>query len=180
MILGQEEKPPLNDDTLEHFGIKGMKWGVRKDDHPGASRKTNHEARKDANEFARAKMFFGEGAGNRRKLIKATVEAKSKKDPTYKAAFDHHLANQDMSTHAEKARSERSRKNVKNSVGKNVRAANRAINGPFASGAAVALGLTAYGGLKATGMDKKIMAAGKGFINQQKFGTKVDLSFLNN
>jgi hypothetical protein len=26
-----EEKPPLNDELLVHFGIKGMRWGVRKD-----------------------------------------------------------------------------------------------------------------------------------------------------
>ena len=84
-----------------------MKWGVRRDNPSGVSRKTNREARKDAQEFARAKMFYGEGAGTRRKLIKAKVEGKSKKDPNYKKAFDQHLSNQDMSKHAEKARGER-------------------------------------------------------------------------
>lgn len=38
------------DDYLEHFGVKGMKWGVRR------------EARKDAKESARAKMYYGEAA----------------------------------------------------------------------------------------------------------------------
>jgi hypothetical protein len=173
-----EQKPPLDEALLMHFGVKGMKWGVRKTDYAGASRQTNRQARKDAQEFARAKMFYGEGAGTRRKLIKNTVEAKAKKDPTYKAAFDHHLAQQDMSQHAQKARSERSRKNAKASIGKNVRAVNRAVNGPFASGAAVAIALSAYGGLKASGLDKKVMSAGKAFMNQQKYGTKIDLSFL--
>lgn len=60
---------------LMHYGVKGMKWGVRR------------RARRDAKEFTQAKMYYGEGAGNRRKLIKATVKARSK-DPFYKSEFD--------------------------------------------------------------------------------------------
>lgn len=36
MIIGQEEKPPLNE--LAHFGIKGMKWGQRKPEDPPTPR----------------------------------------------------------------------------------------------------------------------------------------------
>lgn len=97
------------EDFLAHYGVKGMKWGVRKDRPAGVSARTNREARKDAQEFARAKMFYGQGAGNRRKLIKATVEAKKKRDPSYAKAFDHHVERQDFSTHATKARKERKR-----------------------------------------------------------------------
>jgi hypothetical protein len=166
-FLTHSDKPPLDDDILIHYGIKGMRWGQRKNqDYPGASRATNKEARKDAQEFARAKLFYGEGAGTRRKLIKAS--------------FDHHLDQQNLSQHASAARGERRRKDAKAKVGKNVRAANRAINGPFASGAAVAIAVSAYGGLKASGLDKKVMSAGRSFINSTKYGTKVDLSFLNN
>ena len=83
---------------LAHYGVKGMKWGVRR------------AAKKDAKEFARAKMFYGEGAGNRRKIIEAKVEGRSAKDPTYKKLFEEHLAKQDPSRHATKAVSERHRK----------------------------------------------------------------------
>lgn len=71
---------------LYNYGVKGMRWGVRR------------RATKDAKEFARAKMFYGEGAGTRRKLIKATVEERSK-DPQYKKAFDEALSKQNMSKH---------------------------------------------------------------------------------
>lgn len=86
---------------LMHYGVKGMKWGVR---------------RRDAKEFTQAKMYYGEGAGNRRKLIKATVKARSK-DPFYKSEFDKAVANTDMSKRATQARRQRGRKNARNSAG---------------------------------------------------------------
>lgn len=117
------------DDELAHFGVMGMKWGVRKGDYPGASSSVNKEARKDAEESARAKQFYGEGAGTRRKLIKATVEGKSRKITGYKEAFDHHLANQDTSKHASKAISERHRKNAVKSTTKTARGVRHILNG---------------------------------------------------
>lgn len=82
---------------LMHYGIKGMKWGVRR------------RARRDAKEYTQAKMYYGEGAGNRRKLVKATVKARSK-DPFYKSEFDKAVANTDMSKRASQARRQRGRK----------------------------------------------------------------------
>ena len=109
---------------LYHYGIKGQKWGVRRyQNEDGTYTETGkkrrrtigeavhearvkHTARKDAKESARAKMFYGEGAGNRRKLIKATVAERSK-DPLYKEAYEEALQKQDMSKHATRASMER-------------------------------------------------------------------------
>lgn len=132
---------------LYHHGVKGMKWGVRKQ---------QHQAKKDAKEYARAKMFYGEGAGTRRKLIKATVNQRSK-DPVYKKAFDEALSNQDMSKHATKARSERKRKDVTNEVKKTGRGVINIVAGhPERVGATLAVAGAAYSAAHKYGVDKKI------------------------
>lgn len=150
------------EDFLAHVGVKGMKWGVRKNNVEGVSSRTNKDARKDAEEFARAKMFYGTGAGNRRKLIKSTVEAKVKKDPDYKKAFDHHLDQQDMGKHASKAQSERRRKDVTSSTTKTARGVHRQLTGGFGTvslaSAVVAAGVV---GARKTGVDQVIMNAAK-------------------
>lgn len=98
---------------LKHYGVIGMRWGVRHDkEKSGINRRTAKRAQKDAKEYARAKMFYGEGAGTRRKLIKNTVKERSK-DPNYKKAFDEALANQDMAKHVKKAQHERTRKDIR-------------------------------------------------------------------
>lgn len=125
----------MTDDVVEeflaHFGKKGMKWGVRNNSSSTISRATNKEAKKDAEEFARAKLFYGQGAGTRRKLIKNTVEAKAKRDPNYKKAFDSHFANQNLADHAQKARSERHRKDTVSTTTKTAKGVHRQLTGGF-------------------------------------------------
>lgn len=126
-----------------------MKWGIRR------------KARKDAKEYARAKMFYGQGAGTRRKLIKATVDERSK-NPEYKKAFDEALSKQDMSKHASKAKTERKVKDTKNAVAKIGRGIVNIVTGhPERLGATLAVAAAAYGVAHKTGADKIIANTAK-------------------
>lgn len=132
---------------LYHYGVKGMKWGVRKQ---------RKQAKKDAKEYARAKMFYGEGAGTRRKLINNTVKQRSK-DPTYKKAFDEALSKQDMAKHAAKARGERKRKDAASTASRTGKGIVNIVTGhPERLGAGMAAGYTAYQVAKRTGADKVV------------------------
>ncbi len=164
----------MMNNELYHHGVEGQKWGVKNGPpYPLGSgmspRKAQSRAKKDAKEYARAKMFYGEGAGTRRKLIKNIVNERSK-DPVYKQAFDEALSRQDMAKHAEKAKSERHRKDAANTVAKTGRGLANIISGhPERAGAALVatttvVGLTAAVAHK-TGVDKVIANAAKQKVN---------------
>lgn len=146
----------MYNDELYHYGVKGMKWGVRR------------KAKKDAKEYARAKMFYGEGAGTRRKLIKNTVEQRSK-DPEYKKAFDEELAKQDMAKHVSKAKAERKRKDTANAVAKTGRGVVNAITGhPERLGAAMLGAYSVYQFAHKTGVDRVVAQNAKKTFSQVK------------
>lgn len=109
---------PDDPSDIYHYGVKGMKWGVRR------------EAKHDARESVRAAMSYGEGAGNRRKLINKSVEAKKKKNPNYAEAFDYYREREDVAKAGQNARRWRKKQDRKKKA-KSVR-----------SGAARALGYT--------------------------------------
>lgn len=147
------------EEFLAHYGVSGMKWGQRKSAIPGVSAKTSREARKDADEFAKAKMFYGDGAGTRRKLIKAKVESKSSKDPSYKKAFDHHLGNQDLGKRASQARGERKRKDTVATTAKTARGVKNLV---MKTGAPVTLGaLAVYGAYQNPAIRNSVTKASK-------------------
>lgn len=133
-----------NYNELCHHGVKGMKWGVRK---------ANRMAKRDAKEYARAKMYYGEGAGNRRKLIKAKVNECSK-DQNYKEAFEKHLSNQDMAKHATKAKTERVTKTAVKSTVKTGRGIVNAALGNIGRASATAAAIYTVGHV--TGANKVI------------------------
>lgn len=132
-------------DVLCHYGVKGMKWKERH-----AQRKTIRQAKKDAKELARAKMYYGEGAGNRRKLINATINERSKNNKLYKQTLDNEMLNKDWAKEAAGAKSERRRNNIRKSTKKTVRGAFNTITGnPVArSAAGIAVGTAALAYLR--------------------------------
>lgn len=106
---------------LYHYGVEGMHWGVRRyqpypSDYHGDGKytgrsnreikKTLKMAKKDAKRYANAKMYYGEGAGTRRKLLKAELD-KKQKDPVYKEAFGRYAENADYARSAQRAKVER-------------------------------------------------------------------------
>lgn len=153
--------------SLMHYGVKGMKWGVRRYQNPDGSltkagqRRARHDAKKqdrmakkDAKEFARAKMFYGEGAGNRRKLIKATVENRRKNSDVYSEAFDKYLAEQDMAKHASAAKRERIARTTTSNTLKTGRGLVNAAMGNIGRASATAASI--YIVAHATGLDAQI------------------------
>lgn len=122
------------EDFLEHFGVKGMHWGISKT--PGVSNRVNKMAAKDAKEHVRAKLFFGEGAGTRRKLIKAKTEHNRKFVSGYGKAFDIHLSRQDFSQHSTKAVKERHSIDRKDRNKKRAGAVARRLTGEWGTQAA--------------------------------------------
>lgn len=146
---------------LMHYGVLGMKWGVRKDKRE--AKKQDRLAKKDAKEYARAKMFYGEGAGNRRKLIKATVNERSK-DKRYAESFEKYLNSQDMAKHASAAKKERAARTTGKTVAKTARGVVRQAAG--ITGSVAASAIVAYQLLKITGMDKVVMQKGQSIVEQ--------------
>lgn len=156
------------DEFLAHFGVMGMKWG-RRNGVEGVTNRVNRMAAKDAKEHAQAKMYYGEGAGIRRRQIKGVVESRSKADPTYKKAFDHHVANQDLAKASVKAHGKRKRTDAVNTTKKTARGINHIINGnPQYASAAAALLVGGALVIHKAGIDKVVMDKGKTFYKDAK------------
>ena len=121
---------------------------------------TKKQATKDAVEYARAQLFFGEGAGIRRRIIEAKVTDQVLKDPKYAEAFDKALGEQSWSEHAEKAVKERKRLDRGKSLSKNTRAVLTGRPKNASSNVIIALALVGYFAHQ-NGYDKVALAEAK-------------------
>ena len=159
-------------DYLEHFGVKGMKWGVRR------------EARRDAKESARAKMYYGEGAGVRRRNINAIVKQKSK-DPTYKAEYEKAYAKQDLSKARRSAQRQRTvtdkTKGFRQGTGMVGRAITREATAAVGFAAATAASAAIGYAIKNPKETKAfVQNAGRMASAEVKIGATIGKSFLRN
>lgn len=128
--------------------------------------KIKREAIRDADEYAMAKMFYGEGAGVRRRLINQTVQFKIANIPGYDAAFQQELARQDFAKLSRKARRERRTKDGVQYVSRNGRALIRGDHRglSLAAYSLVALGYFAH----KEGYDKVALASAKNEYKKAK------------
>lgn len=165
------------DEILVHYGIKGQKWGNRRFQNYDGSltdegrarygvgdkkdwKRLKSDAAQDAKDYAEAKAYYGEGAGNRRKLIRNRISERLK-DPDYKAEFEKNLRNTDMEKVQQKMINERHHVDRKETAQKTVKGVKRTAKGvaKFLLDIAMPTSLTALAigtALKATGYDKKI------------------------
>lgn len=152
---------------LYHFGVKGMKWGVRKQ---------HYMAKRDAKEMARAKMYYGDGAEVRRRHIDSIVNRRSK-DPTYKKAYEEYLAKQDMARIVAESKRERKREDFKNGVKEKVnRVSNAIMDHPVRTAKTVALVTTAALTAHRYGIDRMILRNAKmAFYDAKNFVQNHDL-----
>ena len=199
---------------LQHYGIKGQKWGLRrfqKEDGSltaeGRSRygvnsnlnrkklsaysneisvrgttsnsekmrsiydredgtkdlnRLQKDAKKDAEDMARAKAYYGEGAGNRRKQIRNRISERMK-DSDYKAEYEKHFSNQNMSEHQRAANRERKVQNTKNTIAKVGRGVKNLIMG---AGTTSVAAISIYNLAKMTGADRVIANAASQALNK--------------
>ena len=100
-----------NENYLIHYGKIGMHWGQR-NAQVRNERHTAKLASHDAKRYADAKMFYGETAGTRRKLLKAELNKKKSQIPGYEDAFNKALETVDYARSAKKAVVERKTKDA--------------------------------------------------------------------
>lgn len=111
-------------------------------------------AERDAARWARAEMFFGQGADTRRKLLNAEIAEKYDNNDAYRKAFQEAYEGQNMAEHAIAAAKERQRIDAGKAIKRN--AHGLATGDKRKLTPSLATGLTAYMILKQLGLDEPI------------------------
>lgn len=68
---------PNDDETLEHYGTKGMHWGVRKSENERAASRAASEQRKGDKAAAKAKKAYAKEQAYKNKVHSAQVQRKT-------------------------------------------------------------------------------------------------------
>jgi hypothetical protein len=127
-------------------------------------------AKQDAEDYGLALMFFGEGAGTRRKLISAVVDQKVNDIEGYAEAFDNAFGQLDQMEMAERALAERKKIDRAAKAGKNIRALKNGNLRGLSTGVFIAVGVVWIA--HETGYDKKIEAEAKKLYKKAKIEIK--------
>lgn len=167
----QNEDGSLTEAGREHYGVGESKKESSSDSESSKTstsryvnadgsknfKKIKKEAADDAKEYARAKAYYGEGAGTRRKKIKNQISEKMK-DPDYKKEFEAQLKAQNMEEHQKAANRERKMQDTKDKaarVGRGLK--NLLLGGTSLSLTAIAI----YSVIKNTGAGDMIASKAK-------------------
>lgn len=130
------------------------------------SKKFEKMAQQDAHDWARAEMFFGDGAGVRRRHLEAQISEKMNDIPNYKEWFDFAYSRQNMAEHAIAAAKERQNIDRLAKADKNFRALKSGNLHNLSSGVFVVVGVAYLA--HATGVDKQIKAEAKKLYKKAK------------
>ena len=71
---------------LQHFGVKGMKWGVRRSENPLKSREMKKQINKDAKNLNRSVSGVTSNSRKKALALRKSIKAKDRENPGYKKA----------------------------------------------------------------------------------------------
>ena len=124
----------------------------------------NKLAAQDAAKWAGAQMFFGEGAGTRRKLLNAEILDKQAMIPGYYDMFMNAYEKQNMAEHALRAVKERKHIDRATKLGKNVKSVLRGDKRGLSTGVLIIVGVGYVA--HQTGYDRIALEEGKKYYRK--------------